>query len=89
MFDGLRTSYGDFPIVISEIGGLTSDTNTAAMITEQQKLATGSGDASELTKCKYVARPSGAAIEADNTHFTGATNITRGTEMGETMATML
>jgi hypothetical protein len=31
--DGMA-SYGDFPIVISEIGGLTSDANTAAMIAD-------------------------------------------------------
>lgn len=93
--DRLRTAYGAFPLVIMEIGGDpdsvegSTGPNTTAMILEQQKLATGSGDASELADCAYVPRPTGWALETDATHFTATTNVVRGQEAAAAMITLL
>lgn len=93
--DRLRTSYGNFPVVIMEIGGDpdsvdgSTGPNTTAMILEQQKLATGSGDASELADCAYVPRPTGWALETDATHFTATTNVVRGQEAAAAMIALL
>lgn len=89
IIDGLRASWGAFPVVIMEVGGVAGTAGVDNMIAEQQKLATGSGDADELARCAYVARPSGAALEADNIHFTGTTNLQRGIDAGTAMRTLL
>ena len=87
MASGLRTSYGDFPIVIMEVGGTVAA--SAAMVAEQQKLASGSGDASELASCAYVTRRPGAALEADNVHYTAAAQRDRGADAGAAMLTLI
>ncbi|MEM9238574.1 MAG: fibronectin type III domain-containing protein [Pseudomonadota bacterium] len=83
MIDTLRAMWGEFLVVIMEHGGDAAFAGHIDMKAEQQKLATGSGDASELTRCIYVERPAGAVLEADGTHFTGTTNRTRGTEAAQ------
>ena len=83
MIDTLRAAWGQFAVVIMEHGGDAASAGHINMKAEQQKLATGSGDASELTRCIYVERPTGAVLEADGTHFTGTTNRTRGTEAAQ------
>ena len=89
MIDPLRVSWGAFPIVIMEHGGTPGETGFDSMQAEQQKLATGSGDVSELAACAYVTRPAGAALEADGIHYTGTTNRARGTEAGTVLAGMV
>lgn len=89
MIDPLRTGWGNFPVVIMEHGGTPGDTGFDSMKAEQMKLATGSGDASEMTDCAYVDRPVGAVMESDAIHYTGATNRLRGTEAGDVLAGMV
>lgn len=83
-----KPGWGEFPVVISEIGEDDTDPTVAAKILEQQKCATGSGDASELTKCAYVPRPAGWALELDGIHYTGTTNIARGTASAQAMISL-
>lgn len=59
MIEELRTAYGEFPLVIAEIGGKTSIGGIANMIAAQQKLDSNSGDADALPLCTYVPRPAG------------------------------
>lgn len=87
MIDTLRATWGEFLVVIMEHGGDPASAGHIDMKAEQQKLATGSGDASELTRCIYVERPAGAVLEADGTHFTGTTNRMRGTEAAQAAVT--
>ena len=84
IIDTLRASWGDFPVIIMEQGFQVDNPGGEAMKSEQQKLATGSGDPSELTNCIYVERPDGATfIDGDDVHYDGATNRVRGTEAGQ------
>ncbi len=79
VIDGLRSQWGQFPLVIMEIGGQLEWGATAALKAEQMKLATGSGAAEELADCLYVPRPAGATfIPGDDVHYDGATNRLRG-----------
>ena len=87
MASGLRTLYGSFPIVIMEVGGTVAA--SAAMVAEQQKLATGSGDVSELANCAYVPRRPGAALEADSVHYTATAQRDRGADAGERMLQLI
>ncbi|MEO0782519.1 MAG: sialate O-acetylesterase [Pseudomonadota bacterium] len=87
MIDTLRAAWGQFAVVIMEHGGNAASAGHINMKAEQQKLATGSGDASELTRCIYVERPAGAVLEADGIHFTGTTNRMRGTEAAQAAVT--
>lgn len=81
IIDGLRASWGDFPLVIMEIGGQPDWGATIAMNAEHAKLVTGSGDAAELSDCIFVPRPVGAEYTVgDEVHYNGATNRVRGQE---------
>jgi hypothetical protein len=53
----LRAEFGDFNLVVAEIGGLRSQANVAAMIETQQRLDQDSGHADALPFCRYVGRP--------------------------------
>ena len=95
MIAELRGLYGEFPLVIAEIGGLVATGGTQLMIDAQKKLASNSGDPAALTKCAYVARPAGA----DNTlledeggawiHFRADTNRAMGTSIGAALVQLL
>ncbi len=84
VIDGLRASWGPFPLVIMEIGGQPEWGATIAMNAEHAKLATGSGAAEELADCIFLPRPEGATfIPGDDVHYDGATNRLRGQEAAE------
>lgn len=89
----LRALYGDFPVVMAEIGGIIEPGGPIAnMITEQQKLDKDSGHANAIHKLKYVPRPVDFVLEDEGgafIHFTGATNRTFGINGANAMLTML
>lgn len=90
--DYLRSTYNDHPTVFSEIGGPVPDANTEAMIAEQLKLQTGSGDPAELTQCTVVPRPTNwGPLENDglNVHFPPKDNVVRGADAAEAMLQLL
>lgn len=71
--------WGEMPIVISEIGcDPVALPTVQAMIDNQKKLATGSGDALEFSRCVYNPRPEDAVLDVDNIHFVQATQRVRG-----------
>lgn len=76
-----KSGWGEVPVVIAEIGMKTSEQNVLDMIDLQKKLRTGSGDALEFSRCKYVARPVDAVIDVDDTHFVQATHRQRGIDV--------
>jgi hypothetical protein len=81
-----ETGWGEMPIVIAEIGGdPIASPNYQQMIDNQVKLATGSGDALEFTRCAYVPRPVDAVLEADQIHFNQATQRTRGYDVARAL----
>lgn len=88
LFDEIRRepNWGQVPIVITEIGTPSTDANTQSMIALQRKLATGSGDALEYARCRYVPRPANATLAADNTHFEQPTHRQRGIDMAQALA---
>ncbi len=80
-----ESGWGDVPVVIAEIGMPYANTDVPAMIATQQKLATGSGDALEFTRCAYVTRPVGATLGGDDIHFDQATHRLRGAEVAQAL----
>lgn len=89
MIDALRASWGAFPLVILEHGGIPGQTGFDNMQAEHLKSATGSGDVSELADCVYVDRPASAALESDNIHYTGTSNRQRGTDAAQAMLALI
>lgn len=89
MIDALRTSWGEFPLVIMGHGGIQGQNGFENMKAEHQKSATGSGDVSELANCIYVPRHAGAVLESDNIHFTGTSNTQRGREAAQALLTLM
>lgn len=96
MIAELRAAYGDFPVIIREIGGLLTAGNTAAFIERQKRLASNSGHADALSRCSYVGRPVGIADnllledEAGSwIHYRADTSRTMGEDGGEAMVAQL
>ena len=78
-FEFLRSRYGNFPIVVSEIGWQdTARADVANMIASQAKLDSNSGDPLSLPLCRYVPRPSGSTFLADTLHYDQPTCRVRG-----------
>ena len=78
-FEFLRSRYGNFPIVVNEIGWQdTGRADVANMITSHAKLDSSSGDALSLPLCRYVPRPAGSTFLADTLHYDQATCRVRG-----------
>lgn len=75
----LRGKYGNFPIVVMEIGTVRSaGNNTDLMCIEQAKLDSNSGDALALPRCRYFTRPANAVLRSDAIHFDQTTCEYRG-----------
>jgi hypothetical protein len=81
--------WGEVPFVIAEIGMDPGTTpNVQAMIDLQKKLATGSGDALEFSRCVYVPRPDEWTL-TDGTHFDQATHRQRGADWAAALETLI
>jgi hypothetical protein len=83
---GGGAAHGAVPLVIAEIGMDAGLGNVADMIALQRKLRTGSGDGLAYSRCAYVARPAGAVLNADGTHFEQATHRQRGIDVAQALA---
>ncbi|WP_147391896.1 hypothetical protein [Paracoccus onubensis] len=82
-FEFLRKRWGNFPIVISEIGWLDRErADVANMVASQAKLDSNSGDPLALPRCRYIPRPEGATFLPDNLHYDQPTQRVRGSEAG-------
>ncbi|MDF3606349.1 sialate O-acetylesterase [Paracoccus sp. DMF-8] len=78
-FELLRGRYGNFPIVINEIGWSDRErADVANMVASQAKLDSNSGDPLSMPLCRYIPRPEGATFIADNLHYDQATQRARG-----------
>lgn len=79
MLNAIRAEpgWGEMPIVVSEIGMDPAAANVASMIALQGRLATGSGDPLEFSRCAYVPRPASWAL-IDGAHYDQPTNRQRG-----------
>ncbi|MGB3407114.1 MAG: sialate O-acetylesterase [Jannaschia sp.] len=89
MILGLRAIWGDFPVVILEIGGLLEQGGVVARINEQKKLDQNSGDVSAIPNCTYVTRRPDAVIESDAIHFDVPSQIARGEDAAAAMIALL
>lgn len=88
-FEFLRGRYGNFPIVINEIGWADRErSDVANMVASQAKLDSNSGDPLSLPMCKYIPRPAGATFIADNLHYDQATQRVRGNLAAESLLTI-
>lgn|GEM_PF-7052220 len=77
-FELLRARYGQFPIVISEIGRTDRTEPTVAnMVASQAKLDSNSGDALSLPLCRYIPRPADSVF-VDASHYDQPTQRIRG-----------
>jgi len=87
----LRSQFGNFPVVINEIGWAfeTNRVGLANMIESQAKLDSSSGDALSLPLCKYLHRPSDATFIADNLHYDQRTQRKRGSMAAQALLEML
>lgn len=81
--------FGQVPLVIAEIGTPSTDGITQSMIALQRKLRTGSGDALEYARCRYVPRPANATLAADNTHFEQPTHRQRGIDVAQALSSII
>lgn len=81
--------WGQVPVVIMEIGMPLDDANVQSMIRLQKKLATGSGDALEYPRCRYVPRPTNWALGSDNVHYDQATHRQRGIDAARALASIV
>ena len=78
-FEFLRERYGNFPIVINEIGYVdTAQPTVAPIIAGQKKLDENSGDPLALPFCRYVERPADSTFLPDDLHYTQVTQRQRG-----------
>ncbi|MTH33059.1 hypothetical protein GL279_00405 [Paracoccus limosus] len=68
----LRAEFGDFPVVMMEIGNATPNANQIAQQDAMEALA------GRLARCAYIRRPAGATFRPDGVHYDQATNRIRG-----------
>ena len=78
-FKLLRARWGQFPIVVNEIGWAdTGRADVANMIASHAKFDSDSGDALSLPLCRYVPRPAGSTFLPDTLHYDQPTQRVRG-----------
>lgn len=87
----LRGTYGNFPVVMMEMGlnGPELTANAIATMAGLAKLDKDSGDALATPLVKYLPRPAGAGFMSDNVHYNQAANRARGTAAGNAALDLL
>ena len=85
---------GNIPVVISQIGGDDTVTNNANMMAAQAKFDSNSGDATAISRCKYVARPAFVnntfyAGDGLNVHYLQNADRQRGIDVAQAMRDLI
>lgn len=78
----LRAEFGNFPVVMMEIGTQNVSANQIAQQDAMESLA------GSLSLCRYVRRPAGATFRPDGIHYDQPTNRIRGAAAAEAMLEM-